>query len=93
MARSKYGGMAALEARLPTYIHCRVADGTALVECPNCNCQFSVDGKRWRQSMFSVIDATLEITGRSCPYCMKVALIPLEYYPKQVRAAYAARRG
>ena len=80
-------------SNLSTFVPLMIAGKQALVRCPHCEGEFSVDGKRWRQSLMSTIKPDLEITGRSCPYCMKVSLIPLDFFPKKDRARIAALRG
>lgn len=81
-----------LESKLSTFIPLVVVSPLASVRCPHCEGEFSVDGKRWRQPLMSVIKPDVEIRGRSCPYCMKVSLIPLEFYPKARRRKLAVTR-
>lgn len=62
-------------------------EGTAcLMECPRCENQFTVDGKIWRE-------LTTKLGTKPCPYCFKVSLVPLDFYPTQVGATLAALRG
>jgi uncharacterized Zn-finger protein len=79
-------------SNLKTFIPLMVQNPAASVRCPHCENEFMVDGKRWRAPLMSVVKPGLEITGRSCPYCMKVSLIPLEFFPKKDRARIAALR-
>jgi hypothetical protein len=78
---------------LQTFVPLMVAGSHASVRCPHCEGEFQVDGKRWRQPLYSAVRPGLEIEGRACPYCLKVSLIPLDFFPKKLRAVKAALRG
>lgn len=84
---------ARFEAKLPTFIPLVIVSPLASVRCPRCEGEFSIDGKRWRQPLMSVVNPAIELSGRACPYCMKVALIPVDFYPAKQRAAIRALRG
>lgn len=64
----------------------------AVVICPHCDGEFTVEGKRWRAPLMSAVRPDVEVQGRSCPYCQKVSLIPLEFFPRKERARRAADR-
>lgn len=81
------------KSSLPTFIPLMIAGSHASVRCPRCEGEFQIAGKRWREPLYSVIKPDVQIYGRSCPYCMKVSLIPLEFYPAKDRARLAAKRG
>lgn len=81
------------ESNLQSFIPLLIVRPWAGVQCPHCNGIFQIDGKRWREPLMSVIAPALEIKGRCCPYCMKVSLIPLEFFPKKERARKATQRG
>jgi uncharacterized Zn-finger protein len=81
-----------LKSNLSTFIPLMIAGKHASVRCPHCDGEFQIEGKRWRQPLMSVVKSNVEIKGRSCPYCMKVSLIPLEFFPKKVRVTMAAER-
>lgn len=80
------------KSNLKTFIPLVIVSPLASVECPHCGGQFSIEGKRWRQPLMSAVKPDVEIRGRSCPYCMKVSLIPLDFFPKKDRARMRAER-
>ena len=80
------------ESRLETFVPLIIAGSHASVRCPHCEGEFQIEGRRWREPLMSTIKPNVEIYGRPCPYCFKTSLIPLDFYPRQVRARLAARR-
>lgn len=63
--------------QLPTYTARRSQDydGWLIVTCPYLDCDqtFVVKKTRW---MRKLVRRETEITGRSCPYCFRVAHLP-----------------
>lgn len=81
-----------VRSNLKEYVPLIIVAPLASVRCPHCEGEFTIDGTRWRQPLMSAVRPELEINGRSCPYCMKVSLIPLDFFPKKVRALKRAER-
>lgn len=75
-------------SNLPVFVPKIIAGTHASVECPHCGGEFQIEGKRWRAPLLT--ERGTEIVGRSCPYCMKVARVPPEFYPRK-RAKVGAR--